>query len=484
MTNLEAALQYLALGWSIIPGHSVDGDGICTCTKIDCGRLTGKHPRLNTWTQYQTKLPSEFQVRSWWQRWPDANILVITGTLSGLVVVDQDPRHGGDVTILEYKPLPDTVVCTTGGGGEHYYFKHPNLGYIHSGSNFLPGIDIRADGGYAIAPPSLHASKRQYAWQVGCSPEEQELAPIPPNLLPIILGFKGASNGKVKEYEALELLPYISGERRLHEGERNERLTQFAGQLLGRGDSVEAVIGTLALIAALADPPLEFSEVQTIVRSIHNRELRKQEANKQTQEALNDTELSTMGIEQRIELARAVWRQLGIDNVVDWIQLSGTGEADFQIELPDRIVSVGGALIGGYGKIRDILNTAHAGLIPRMQLSKWDRYAQQLAQLAREETVGALRQSETLEEWIEEYGAGAIDYPLGPRHTALNAARPILYEGKIATRLRSFAVWLERYYGEKFTSHQLGRMLRMASWETRPIPTTEDGKQVRVWIAP
>jgi hypothetical protein len=66
--------------------------------------------------------------------------------------------------IATHGPLPETPVVLTGGGGKHYYFRHPG-GYIKSVAAALgPGLDIKGEGGFVVAPPSLHASGRRYEW--------------------------------------------------------------------------------------------------------------------------------------------------------------------------------------------------------------------------------------------------------------------------------------------------------------------------------
>jgi bifunctional DNA primase/polymerase-like protein/primase-like protein len=105
-----------------------------------------------------------------------------TGQASGLVVLDVDPRHGGDETLREleakYGPLPETPTALSGGGGRHFYFLHPGF-YISSRSDALGiGLDIKGDKGSIIAPPSLHARGGQYRWMEGRYPIVP-LAPLP-----------------------------------------------------------------------------------------------------------------------------------------------------------------------------------------------------------------------------------------------------------------------------------------------------------------
>ena len=123
VTNLDAALSYLARGWCVIPVHSIRSDRHCTCSKTAC-TAPGKHSRLLSWKEFQSEPPSIAQVTEWWTKWPQANIAIVTGHVSGLVVIDVDHRHGGDISVKTLS-LAETVTALTGGGGEHYYFAHP-----------------------------------------------------------------------------------------------------------------------------------------------------------------------------------------------------------------------------------------------------------------------------------------------------------------------------------------------------------------------
>ncbi len=105
------------------------------------------------------------QVRAWWRRWPQANIGIPTGEPSGWLVVDIDPRHGGDRTIEElierHGRWPDTAEALTGGGGRHVIFRHESG--LKCGE-IAEGIDLKTTGGYIIASPSVHPSGGRYCW--------------------------------------------------------------------------------------------------------------------------------------------------------------------------------------------------------------------------------------------------------------------------------------------------------------------------------
>ncbi|MGH8882875.1 MAG: bifunctional DNA primase/polymerase, partial [Stackebrandtia sp.] len=108
-------------------------------------------------------------------------LAVRTGAPSGLVVVDVDPRNGGTQTfarLLADRVLhTDTLTTRTGGGGVHLYFAHPG-GWVKGGGKALgPGVDVKADGGYSVVPPSSFNGK-SYMWCRG-APNAVELPPLP-----------------------------------------------------------------------------------------------------------------------------------------------------------------------------------------------------------------------------------------------------------------------------------------------------------------
>jgi hypothetical protein len=120
------------------------------------------------------------QVASWWDRWPDANIAVVTGSVSGIAVLDVDSRARGQeaLELLESRwgTLPRTVEARTGGGGRHVWFAtREEL----PSAVLATGLELKAERSTVIAPPSVHASDGRYEWLPGLSPEEVEIASLP-----------------------------------------------------------------------------------------------------------------------------------------------------------------------------------------------------------------------------------------------------------------------------------------------------------------
>jgi hypothetical protein len=97
--SLRYALRYIKGGWLVLPLFSV-AEGECTCGVRNCTNA-GKHPR----TPHGVKDASadKKRVGGWFGKWPHANVGIRTGRESGLVVLDVDPRHGGDASLKKYE---------------------------------------------------------------------------------------------------------------------------------------------------------------------------------------------------------------------------------------------------------------------------------------------------------------------------------------------------------------------------------------------
>lgn len=115
---------------------------------------------LTDWRAYQKLRAAHSDVEAWFKATPNANIGIVTGAISGLVILDLDSADA--IAEAERRGLPDTIMVRTG-KGRHVYFRHP--GYkITNRAGFLPGMDIRGDGGYIVGPGSIHPSGAQYTW--------------------------------------------------------------------------------------------------------------------------------------------------------------------------------------------------------------------------------------------------------------------------------------------------------------------------------
>ncbi len=170
---LEFALRYAALGWFILPLHSIRFDGRCGCGKPDCAS-PGKHPRIK-WKAGASCDPET--VREYWTRWPTAGIGLATGP-SGLVVADADSVRGVETfrALLAGGACSPTARARTA-RGVHVFFR--GVG----GTRGVPEtkLDTRGVGGYVVLPPSPHVSGHVYSWIA--SPWDVAIAEAPAALI-------------------------------------------------------------------------------------------------------------------------------------------------------------------------------------------------------------------------------------------------------------------------------------------------------------
>jgi hypothetical protein len=168
------ALYYVSLGWRVVPVWR-PSNGVCTCREKERCQRPGKHPRTPHGWKDATTDPKK--IETW--KWETANIGIATGRESGLLVLDIDPRNGGLDSINELQAelgkLPPGPRVKTGGGGWHVYLRHPPVPVRKTSG--MPGIDIKGDGGFVVAPPSAHVSGGVYEW--GVTPQKAQLPDLP-----------------------------------------------------------------------------------------------------------------------------------------------------------------------------------------------------------------------------------------------------------------------------------------------------------------
>ncbi len=245
-TSTESSLREAALAYR--------RKGLCVIPLRWTGNIESrKKPKLDSWKAYQTEPPHMDEVEEWWTRWPEANIGIPTGPVSGVVVFDVD--FADLARAKETLGWNGETWTATTGKGFHFYFAYPTNGSrpIENRAGILPGVDVRGAGGYVVAPPSVHGSGRQYEWLV--SPEQVPLAPLPARLLALLTAPAAAvpagSNGTIPT------------------GARNDTLYRLGRSLVLKGLSGEAITAALrAENAARCDPPLSEGEVSELAAHV------------------------------------------------------------------------------------------------------------------------------------------------------------------------------------------------------------------------
>ena len=206
-----------------------------------------KEPNLLELRPYLNRRATKEELGAW--SW--SGVGIVTGPLSGVLVLDVDGPEGE--AELRKHGHPATPMVRTASGGLHLYFKHPDQG-VRTGIRVAPGLDVKASGGYVVAPPSLGPNGKRYEWIV--SPEDAELAAPPEWLMRILASprFKPPA-GAVGE--------------RIPSGQRNRVLASIAGTMRRRGMGEPEILAALQVSnEKRCEPPLEAEEVAKIAASV------------------------------------------------------------------------------------------------------------------------------------------------------------------------------------------------------------------------
>ena len=243
---LEAALSYAARGWAVFPI-----------------RAGSKAPRTAHGFKDATTDPET--IRRWYKEQPEDGVAIATGPRSRLLVVDLDEdeekdKHGLEVLEdweLLHEFLPETLTARTGRGGRHLFFSYD--GELKSRANLREGVDIRAAGGYVVAPPTIHPNGTPYEW-------EKEPDQEPADLTPPVLAFLRLSADDL-EKDALDDLDdgadRFEMPETIPEGQRTSYLVRLIGSLQGKGLSDSAILGAIrAENDEKCTPPLTDRELE------------------------------------------------------------------------------------------------------------------------------------------------------------------------------------------------------------------------------
>ncbi len=254
---LRAALNYASKGWPLVPIHTPDVAGACSCKAGSSCNHTGKHPRVKAWRRLATT--DAATIRRWWRNWPEANIGLVLGGDARLVALDIDGpegRHSLEGLQHSHGQLPETLMARTGreDGGNQLIFKASPEQDLSSISNragdMAPGLDVRAEGGLIVVAPSLHKSGRRYTWE-----HNAPIALLPDWLYRLMQSPAGesvtiaagtSSTVTTSDYGSEDMSPYamkalygaISNLHAAKEGSRNDTLNREAyglGQLVAGG---------------------------------------------------------------------------------------------------------------------------------------------------------------------------------------------------------------------------------------------------------
>lgn len=225
------AMELRNHGFKVFPLHGISRfkGAICTCGDETCIKSAGKHPRIKNFAA-AAKNASDEEIAAWQSQYPGSNIGIST---EDLIVIDIDEAEGE--LAREILPLlPSTLSARTGrvGGMHRYYMPSvPHTLTVHA----LGGVDIRARGGYVVAPPSLHKSGAVYEW---VNPEDG-MAVLPEDIIKFLVA-------KTKIRKPIVVTESESGGDLVPPGQRHDYLRReiFKRVVTGRmcREEVEAVV--------------------------------------------------------------------------------------------------------------------------------------------------------------------------------------------------------------------------------------------------
>ena len=227
--------EYIDSGWSILP------------VKPD-----EKRPYMTNWLQYTRTRPGKQLVSNWFNNLSGAGVGLVTGKISGVVVLDVENWCPTPVDEL-LKKYPTNMIARSGGGGVHLFYSYPqNVGRITNRVGIFEGADLRADGGFLVLPPTMHPSGNRYEWIKRGIP-----GAFPMAFLDLESRSPTSNEGWITE--AL---------RGVSEGGRNDTCARLAGYFFKKGLNSDIVEALLMEWNEKNDPPLPVSEVRTTIKSI------------------------------------------------------------------------------------------------------------------------------------------------------------------------------------------------------------------------
>jgi len=234
---LTSAIAYAERGWRVFP-----------CIK------KAKTPYIAHWPDRATSDPE--QIREFWDIFPEANVGLVTGRTSGIFVVDIDGEEGDKslLSIQQASYIPDTLRVKTARGW-HLFFQYPPTGEVRNSAGQLgTGLDVRGEGGYVIAPPSVHPSGHVYTF----AKSDESVAEAPDWLLSRITVGPAACDPTFGDSTPAIVC-----------GTRNATLTTIAGSLRRHGIGEESILATLLREnESRCQPPLSPDEVERIAKSV------------------------------------------------------------------------------------------------------------------------------------------------------------------------------------------------------------------------
>lgn len=234
---LEEALKCYNNGWSVLPVKPHE-----------------KRPFMTNWLQYTKQRPTPTNIKSWFKDLKGAGLGAVTGKISNIVVIDVE--HDSPYKLEQLlKKYPTSLISKTGSGGYHLFYQYPqNRGRIANRVRMLDGVDLRADGGFIVLPPTVHACGGKYEWLQYGVPGK-----FPEELLQLESQSTTGDNWITDIYKGVA------------EGGRNQAAASLAGYFYKKGLPKDIIEMLMFEWNEKNDPPLPTQEIHTVINSIEKR---------------------------------------------------------------------------------------------------------------------------------------------------------------------------------------------------------------------
>jgi len=456
---LEDALRYLSLGYAVIPVRS---------------SVKGGPPFA--WAEFQRHRPTREQVEKWFAGWQDG-LAVITGRVSGLVVLDLDHKgeHDGRRIVESlYGWEPKGPLARTGGGGLHAYYAHPGTP-VRNAVSIQPAVDVRADGGFVYAPPSPHPSGKRYEW---ITPPWEAGLPACPQWLLDELASVTASERQDAEMDAFSTL-LAQG---VEEGHRNDTAARLAGHYIALGLSAQEVFCILRTWNERNQPPLADHELEKVVRSIA-----KKEAVKRGVAGAMSPENSASDDERHLVI-QALQERFGIP-LTEIVRIDGT-QPRYRFICGDRAVEFEARQLESQTAFRKAMIEVTERMPSKVGAKAnpgWDYYAQQMMNVACHIDPGEdASEVGRLKDWISGHLAGA--YLRKEDEPAEDPTDPWQGQnGRVYVHLNRLRKYVEADFGERLPVQRLAQMLSAQGAESSEfqIPDVKERRHHRrFWRVP
>lgn len=271
LTMLDYALRYRKRGFSVIP-----------CKP-------NKKPYIDRWGPYQLQKPTEDEIKQWWGKWPNANIAIVCGPVSGVDVLDVDTQDAYDA-LQDFHGLSEAFSTPTvkSPHGRHLYFKHrPGLA---NKVRAVSGTDLRTTGGYILAPPSRNGDGIPYTWFDGLAPKDLDFSEWPDPLFEVLqqASYNNSSyninssllvntntiiaNGMPDANVIPQVATSTTNDHKLFtKGTRDNDIFHVANCLVKGGCGKNYIEQVIEILAKNCDPPFDVSEIPAKINSAYSR---------------------------------------------------------------------------------------------------------------------------------------------------------------------------------------------------------------------